>query len=85
MIFNLNTYFIIGSFLISFSAAIGSYFKALADIRTEIQTSIISDSEKHRIENKQTYSSKEETQFIREMLVELKSDVKEIKRSLDKK
>ncbi|MBP9706773.1 MAG: hypothetical protein KBD78_03965 [Oligoflexales bacterium] len=85
MRFNLNTYFIIGSFLISFSAAIGSYFKALADIRTEIQTSIISDSEKHRIENKQTYSSKEETQFIREMLVELKSDVKEIKRSLDKK
>ncbi len=85
MRFNLNTYFIIGSFLISFSAAIGSYFKALADIRTEIQTSIISDSEKHRIENKQTYSSKEETQFIREMLVEIKSDVKEIKRSLDKK
>ena len=85
MKFNLNTYFIIGSFLISCSAAIGSYFKALADIRTEIQTNIVSDSDKHRTEYRQTFASKEETQFIKEMLVELKSDVKEIKKSLERR
>lgn len=82
---NLNSYIMIGSFLISFSASIGSYYKALGDIRQEIQTAMYAQQDKQRDEYSKAFATKEEARFYKELLLELKSDVKEIKEDIKKK
>jgi len=74
----------IGGFLISFSASVGSYYKALGDIRQEIQTAMYAQQDKQREENNKIFATKEEARFYKELLLELKADVKEIKTDVKK-
>jgi len=80
---DVKMWILIGGFILSFSAAIGSYFKAVSDIRNENQASIYQVAEKIRLEMSSNYATKIETTFTRESLMEIKSDIKEIKGRLE--
>ena len=75
----------IGGFLLSIISGVGSYFKALGDIRQEIQTAMYKQADRQREEYTQAFASKEEARFIKEILIEVKSDLKEIKGKMDSK
>ena len=83
--FNINTYFIIGGFLLTFGSSIGSYFKAIGDIRQEIQTTLYKQSQELRADIQSQYATKEETRFIQSSLSEIKSDIKDIKQAVAKR
>ena len=81
----IQSYVFIGGFLINFIAAIGSYFKALGDIRHEIQRAMYDQGEKLRDEFQKQYATKEEARFIHESLLEIKISLKEIVQEVRKK
>lgn len=82
---NLNTYIMLIGFLVSFAASIGSYFKALADIRQENQQLVYQLMDKQRDEYSRVFASKEETNFIKELLLEQRADMKDLKIKLERR
>lgn len=78
MSFNLNTYLILGGFLINLSAAVGSYFNALSDIKTDNRDMINQAIHQLYAENKTAYVSKEEFVAYKDLLLDLRNDVKKI-------
>lgn len=72
-----------GMFGISIVGAATSYFKAISDVRHEIQVSIGSLAKELREESRSQYATKEEAKFQHEILVEIKADLKDIKRQLE--
>lgn len=72
----------IGLFLLAILGAAGSYFKAIADVRTEVSGVSVAVSDNLRKEMKENYYTKPEAQFLREAIIEIKDDLKEIKREL---
>lgn len=78
-VFNLNTYLLLGGFLLTFTTSVGSYFKAIGDIRQEIQMTLYKQAQEIRADIQSQYATKEETRFIQNSLTEIKSDIKDIK------
>lgn len=72
----------LGGFLISLVASVGSYFKALSDIRQEIQMAIFMQADKLREEVRSRYTSKEETQFIQQSLMRIEGNIKDVELQL---
>jgi squalene cyclase len=72
-------------FGISMLGAAASYFKAMSDVRNEIQVSIGALAEKLRDETRSQYATKEETRFQHEILIEIKSQLKELNMKLEQK
>jgi len=81
----INTYVILGSLLFTVVGGMGSYFKAISDIRQELSLALYNQTEMLRKEFQANYATKEETRFIKEAIMDIKSDLKEIKSSLVKK
>ena len=73
---NINAMISIAMFLMSMGGAIGGYHKSIYDIRKEITD----EGKQIRFEIRENYATKEETRFIQAAIIEMKSDVKEIKR-----
>lgn len=78
MTFNLNTYLILGSFLINISAAIGSYYNALSDIKSESSKLVYDIANKQNEIYKNTYVTKEEFLAYKDILLDVRSDIKRI-------
>jgi hypothetical protein len=78
MSFNLNTYLILGSFLINISAAIGSYYNALSDIKSESSKLVYDIANKQNEIYKNTYVTKEEFLAYKDILLDVRSDIKRI-------
>lgn len=78
MSFNLNTYLILGSFLINISAAIGSYYNALSDIKSESSKLVYDIANKQNEIYKNTYVTKEEFLAYKDILLDVRADIKRI-------
>lgn len=64
------------AFILLFSASFASYFGAIASIKEQIAFNI---KEEHNYTEKK-FATKEEYGFIKEILLEVKQDVKDIKK-----
>lgn len=73
---NIQLLISVGMFVISMSGAIGGYYKSIYDIRKEINE----EGKEIREEIKANYATKEETKFIQSAILEMKADIKDIKR-----
>lgn len=76
---NPNNWVVVAGFILSLLGGVASYFKALSDIRNEINVSLYLQSEKIRNEMHANYATKEEISFIKAYLNEMKDDLKTIK------
>lgn len=73
------------SFVFSIMGSVSSYFKSMSDIRQEIQSAIFHQAIELRKEIRDQYATKEEFMNQKEILSEIKSDLKDIKRKLDER
>lgn len=83
--FDIKTSIYLILFLINFGGSVGSYFKTMADIKTELSIARYEQAEKLRNEFRQLYVSKDEARFIQQSLAEIKAQLSHITQKLDKK
>lgn len=67
--------------VIALVGGLTSYFNALAQIKEEIKIGI----ESVRQETKENYATKEETKYIKDNIMEIKVDIKDIKNEILKR
>lgn len=70
-------------FVFSIIGSVSSYLMSMSDIRQQIQTSMYLQAEKLREEMRTQYATKEELVNQKDLLREIKTDLKEIKGKID--